>query len=118
VPRRPTHVVAVVAAATLVLGFAVAEVTGVRAIGGAVLLAGAAWCAVRWRRLGGPVLAAALLVVMGAAFVVSHVVAGTLGAWPSVLLASAVTGLTAAAAADAVSRPAARRPTHAATRSR
>jgi len=119
VPRRPSHVVvAAAAAATLVLGFAVAEATGVRAIGGAVLLAGAAGCALRWHRLGGWSLAGGLLAVMAAAFVASHVIADILGAWPSVLLASAATGLLAGAAAGAVSRPAARRPTHAATRSR
>ena len=37
---------AVIAALTLVVGFAVADLTGVRALGGVVLVAGVAWCVV------------------------------------------------------------------------
>ena len=51
-----------VAAASLVLGFAVAQATGVRALGGLVLVAGAAWCAVRWRASAGTGAAVALVV--------------------------------------------------------
>ncbi|WP_282944231.1 hypothetical protein [Cellulomonas endometrii] len=83
---------AVPAAVTLVLGFAVAQGTGVRALGGLVLLAGVAWCA--WRALpASGVLRVTAVVVLGAVcFVASHLLADTLGAWPSVLLAAAVLG--------------------------
>jgi len=40
---------AVIAALTLVVGVAVADLTGVRALGGVVLVAGVAWCVVRTR---------------------------------------------------------------------
>ena len=86
--RVPT---AVLAGLTLVVGFAVAQVTDVRALGGAVLLAGVGWCAVRargagwWRVL--------LVVLTGAVcFVASHLLAPHLGAWPSVLLVALVLG--------------------------
>lgn len=94
-----------VASGSLLLGFAVAQATGVRPLGGLVLVAGCAWCALRWLRAGGwagIARTAALVVVYLGAFVLSHVVAGTLGAWPSVLLATAVTGLAVYALADSV----------------
>ncbi|WP_240675124.1 hypothetical protein [Cellulomonas endophytica] len=86
-PALPT---AVPAAVTLVLGFAVAQGTGVRALGGAVLVVGVAWCA--WRSLppAGAV-RVALVVLLGAlCFVAAHVLADPLGAWPAVLVAAAV----------------------------
>ena len=88
-PRVPT---AVLAAATLVLGFAVAQGTGVRGLGGVVLLVGVAWCG--WRALpGAGVLRVAAVVVLGAGcFVASHLWAPHLGAWPSVLLVALVLG--------------------------
>ncbi|MFC8193349.1 hypothetical protein ACFUMH_16970 [Cellulomonas sp. NPDC057328] len=89
-----------VAAATLVLGFALAQGTGVRALGGAVLLAGGAWCAWRAGRRVGWAAAVAVVVVAVVAFVLSHVVADLLGAWPSVLLAAAVLGATTWAVVD------------------
>lgn len=88
------------ASGSLLLGFAVAEATGVRALGGIVLVAGCAWCAVRWLRAAGPARTALLVAVYLGAFVLSHVVADMLGAWPSVLLAAVVTGLAAYALAD------------------
>ena len=89
-----------VASGSLLLGFAVAEATGVRALGGLVLVAGCAWCALRWLRAAGPARTALLVVVYLGAFVLSHVVADTLGAWPSVVLAAALTALAAYALAD------------------
>jgi hypothetical protein len=88
-----------VASGSLVLGFAVAQLTGVRALGGIVLVAGCAWCALRWLRVGRP-RTVALVVVYVAAFVLAHVIAGTLGAWPSVLLVAAVVGAATYALAD------------------
>ena len=89
-----------VASGSLLLGFAVAQATGVRPLGGIVLVAGCAWCALRWLRGAGPARTALLVVIYVGAFVLSHVVADALGAWPSVLLAAAVTGLAAYLLAD------------------
>ena len=85
--RVPT---AALAALTLVVGFAVAQATGVRALGGGVLAAGVGWCVLRevrrtaWWRLSVVVLAGA------GCFVLSHVLAEVLGAWLSVALAAVV----------------------------
>lgn len=87
-----------VAGGSFVLGFAVGEATGVRALGGLVLLAGAGWCAVRWRRRLGTGPTIALLAVCLAAFVGSHLVADTLGKWGAVFVAAAAAaGIVAAA---------------------
>lgn len=101
-PRVPT---AVLAAATLVLGFAVAQGTGVRGIGGVVLLVGVVWCG--WRALpGAGVVRVAAVVVLGAGcFVASHLLAPQLGAWPSVLLVAAVLGAGTALLVDRGRRP-------------
>jgi len=97
VDRIPTWPVA---AGSLLLGFGVAQATGVRPLGGIVLVAAAAWCTLRWRRAAGTGRAAVLLCLYCAAFAVSHVIAGTLGAWPAVLLAAGVTGLATWALGD------------------
>ena len=89
-----------VASGSLLLGFAVAQVTGVRPLGGIVLFAGCAWCALRWLGTVGVARTAALVLIYLASFVLSHVVAGALGAWPSVLLAAAITGIAAYVLAD------------------
>ena len=82
---------AALAAVTLVVAFAVAQGTGVRALGGVVLVLGVAWCA--WRSWAAGAVRVVAVVALGAAcFVASHVLAGALGAWPSVLLAAAVLG--------------------------
>ena len=93
-----------IASGSLLLGFAVAQATDVRALGGLVLVAGCAWCALRWLRAAGAARAAVLVIVYVAAFVGSHVVADALGPWPAVLLAAAVAGLAAYALADAALR--------------
>lgn len=74
---------AVVAGASLLLGFAVAELTGVRGLGGVVLLVALLWCVRAWWRLS-PGTAAALSLVYLLAFVGAHVVARWVGAWPAV----------------------------------
>lgn len=105
-----------VASGSLLLGFAVAQATGVRPLGGIVLIAGCAWCALRWLRGGGRAAVtrtAVVVVIYVGAFVLSHAVADTLGAWPSVLLAAAVTGVAAYLLADSAAggvRPARARP--------
>jgi hypothetical protein len=99
--RTPT---AVLAAVTLVVAFAVAQLTDVRALGGLVLVAGVVWCAVR-ARAAGWWRVAAVVVVGAVCFVASHLLADLLGAWPAVLLAAVVLG---AATFALVDRPGAR----------
>jgi hypothetical protein len=89
-----------VASGSLVLGFAVAQATGVRPLGGVVLAAGAGWCALRWRRSVGPARTAALVGVYLAMFVLSHVIADPVGTWPAVFIVAAVTGLATLLVAD------------------
>jgi hypothetical protein len=91
---------AVLAAVTLVVGFAVAQGTGVRALGGVVLVLGVAWCA--WRALPAAGVARVLaVVVLGAVcFVGAHVLAASLGAWLSVVLVAAVLALGTALLVD------------------
>ena len=86
---------AVVAAGSLIGGYVVARETGVRPLGGVVLLAGGAWCTRSWLRSHGPGVAGTLLVVCIVAFAGSHPLAKKVGAWPAVL------GVSAAAAAVA-----------------
>jgi len=89
-----------VASGSLLLGFAVAQATGIRPLGGIVLVAGCAWCALRWLRAAGAARTAVLVVVYVGAFVLSHLLADALSAWPSVLLAAAITGIAAYVLAD------------------
>ncbi|MGH2924525.1 MAG: hypothetical protein ACRDK1_00985, partial [Solirubrobacterales bacterium] len=87
--------VALAAAATFIAGFGVAELTGVRAIGGLVLLAGGAWCGRAALSIVGPRRAIALLVIALALFVISHPLGRAIGAWPAVAMAAiAVAGAT------------------------
>jgi len=85
-PRVPT---AVVAGLCLVVAFAVADLTGVRALGGVVLGAGGLWCVVRSRAVGWWRLTVVVLLAV-ALFVASHLLGPVLGAWPAVVLAGAV----------------------------
>lgn len=87
--RIPT---ALIAALTLVVGFAVGQVTHVRALAGVVLVAGLAWCVVRAVPRAGWWRVAVVVLVGAAAFVASHLVAPALGAWPAVVLAAVVVG--------------------------
>lgn len=89
-----------VAALTLVLGYLVADLTGVRALGGVVLLVGLALCADRWRRWVGTARTVLLAGVFVALFVVSHLLALAIGAWPSVLMVAAAMWAVAFAVAD------------------
>jgi hypothetical protein len=90
-----------VAAGSLAVGFAVAQATGVRPLGGVVLLAGAGWCALRWKERVGTARAAGLVGLYVAAFAASHVLAHPLGAWPSVAVVCAVVAAGSYAVADA-----------------
>lgn len=90
------------AGASLIIGYAVAVSTGSRPLGGLVLLAGGLCCVRVWHRRHGARLAAQLTGVGLAAFVLSHVLALALGAWPSVLLCSAVVAVVVWLRADSL----------------
>lgn len=85
-----------VAAGSLVAGYAAARVSGVRPLGGLVLLAGGGWCFRAWSRRRGVAVAAGLTAVQAGAFVLSHRLARRIGPWPSVAVAAAVGGGAAA----------------------
>ncbi len=91
---------ALMSAGALIAGFAVAQLTGIRELGGAVLLIGAVLCARTWRRAVGSVVTVALLVIFFGAFVLAHPLAKVIGAWPSVLVVSVVTATAAWLVAD------------------
>lgn len=77
----------VLSAGGLLLGYAVAAGTGVRALGGVVLVLAGVLCERQWRRLPDPT-RWTLVGIYVAAFVLSHVLAIVLGAWPSVIAVS------------------------------
>src|SRR2546421_11271925 len=91
----------VVAAVAFLASFGVAELTGVRAIGGLVLLAGGAWGARAAFRLGGGAAAAGLVIAAVGLFVVSPLLGPLIGAWPAVVVSAA---LVAAGAAGSPAR--------------
>ena len=97
----PRLTAALLSAVTLMAGFAVASLTGNRALGGIVLVIGGAVCAWTWWRLVGPLRALICVAIAGVAFVVSHPLGAILTSWGAVLLVSAVT----AAAAYALTGP-------------
>lgn len=96
---------AVIAALSLVIGFAVAAATGVRPLGGLVLFAAALWCGLQWRAQRGLLVAVGLITLYLALFALSHVLGDQIGAWASVFTVAAVMGLAGWLIGD---RPAAR----------
>jgi hypothetical protein len=90
-----------VAAASLIAGYAVAAGTGSRPLGGLVLAAGGLWCIREWSRRNDTRTAVILGCTGLAAFVVSHVLALAIGAWPAVLLVAAAMAIAAWLRADA-----------------
>ncbi len=66
-----------------------------------MLALGGLWCIQAWRRRHGTRTAAILASVGLGAFILSHVLALAIGAWPSVLLVSAVVAAVAWREADA-----------------
>lgn len=85
---------ALLAAAALIVGFTVAELTGVRAVGGVFLAVILALAALRMRVEATTARALALAGAALVAFGVSHALADPIGAWPAVAFAA---GTTAAA---------------------
>jgi len=65
-----------------------------------VLAVGGIWCIRTWLRLHGAGTAVRLACVGLGAFVISHLLALAIGAWPSVLVISAIVAATVWAQAD------------------
>ncbi len=86
--RAPTSALA---AAGLIAGFAVADATGSRPLGGVVLAGFGLTCIGIWLRRDGARTAARLTAVGLLAFALSHLLGLVIGAWPSVFVVSAVT---------------------------
>ena len=86
-----------VAATTFLAGFGIAELTGVRAIGGLVLLAGGAWCGRAALPIVGARATVALLAIALALFVLSHPLGRAIGPWPAVALTATLVAGAAAA---------------------
>lgn len=80
-------------AASLIAGFAVAQATGLRWLGGIVVIAGGAWCAWQFYRLAGLARTIAAVTIFAIAFVVSHPLGNVIGAWPAVLVVSVLAAL-------------------------
>lgn len=95
--RFPT---APIVAAGLIGGFAVAQASGNRPLGGAVLAAGGVAAAYQWYQHRPALVATGLVVTYVGAFAVSHPLSKEIGAWPSVLAVTAVASGAALVCAD------------------
>ncbi len=87
--------IAATGALTLLVGFAVAELTGARWLGGVVLVAGAVLAGTLAWRFAGPARTLAALAAFVVAFAISHPLGRIIGAWPSAITMSVVAGLAA-----------------------
>jgi tetrahydromethanopterin S-methyltransferase subunit C len=97
-----------IAAAGLIIGYGVAVATGSRPLGGVVMASLGIICIWIWLQRDGRRTAALLTAVALVAFALSHVVAHLIGAWPSVLLAAALTSVACWRQSDARVRTATR----------
>jgi len=88
--RIPT---APIAAAVFIAGYGMVAATGSRPLGGLVLVAGGVLCVRIWARRHDTRTAVELAGVGFAAFVLSHVLAEAIGAWPAVLLLATASGV-------------------------
>jgi hypothetical protein len=86
--RAPTSLLA---ATGLIAGFATAVGTGSRPLGGVVMAIFGLICICVWIRRDGRRTATRLTLVGLGAFIASHILGLVIGAWPAVLLVSAVT---------------------------
>jgi len=87
-------VVACVVALSLIAGFAVASLTGVRWLGGVVLLAGGLWCAWRLWSVAGVWRTLVIALVYVGCFAVSHPLGHLIGTWLSVVVVALVAAVT------------------------
>jgi hypothetical protein len=90
---RPRLATAPLAAAGLIVGYAVAAATGSRPLGGLVLAACGLFCIATWLRRDGRRTATLLTIAGLAAFALSHVIGLIIGPWPAVLLVAAGAGV-------------------------
>jgi hypothetical protein len=90
-----------VAGGALIVGYAVVVGTGSRLLGGLVLLIGGLWCIRAWTLRHGARTAVVLACAGLLAFIVSHVLALAIGAWPAVLLVAVAMASAAWIRADA-----------------
>jgi hypothetical protein len=97
------------AAGSLLAGYGVVAASGSRPLGGVVLLLGGLACARLWAVRNGRRTALELSGAMFAAFVLSHILALAIGAWPSVIVCAALTGALVAVRADGAQEPLPRR---------
>jgi hypothetical protein len=86
---------ALLAAVSLIAGYAVVAATGSRPLGGIVLLAIGLCCAWLWLSRHGRRVALELTAALFGAFVLSHLLALLIGPWPSVLTCAALVAATA-----------------------
>lgn len=86
--RTPTSLLA---ATGLIAGFGTAVASGSRPLGGVVMAIFGLACIRCWVRRDGGATAARLTLVGLAAFAISHILGLLIGAWPAVLVVSAVT---------------------------
>ena len=96
-----TSLTAPIVAAAFISSYAVVVATGSRALGGLVLAAGGLWCLRRWTVEHDLRTAVVLGAVGLLAFVLSHVLALAIGAWPAVLAVAAATSAIVWVRADA-----------------
>jgi tetrahydromethanopterin S-methyltransferase subunit C len=92
------------AASGLIAGFAVAQASGSRPLGGVVLGAFGLGCIAVWLARDERVVAAKLTGVGLSMFVLSHLLGLAIGAWPSVLLSAGVVALACDRLSDAPAR--------------
>jgi len=92
---------AVIAGGSMIAAYAVVVASGSRPLGGVVLAVGGLWCIRAWAKRRDARSAAMLGCVGFGAFVLSHVLALAIGAWPSVLSMAAVTAAAAWTRVDA-----------------
>lgn len=91
-----------VAAASLIVGYAVVVATDSRPLGGVVLALGGLWCIHAWLQRHGARTATTLGGVGLGLFIVSHLLALMIGAWPSVLVVAGAMAWAAWVRADAL----------------
>jgi hypothetical protein len=91
-----------IAGASLIVGYAVVLATGSRMLGGVILALGGLWCIHAWLRRHGARTAITLGCVGLVLFIVSHLLALAIGAWPSVLVVAGAMGAAAWVRADSL----------------
>lgn len=94
-PDRGRLTVFIVVVAGLLAGFAVAQVTGIRPLGGVLVLGAGACAAVVMWRSGARVGVVGAGLVYAAAFGLAHPLGTVIGAWPAAVFAAVVSGAVA-----------------------